>query len=81
MVQSPGVFERSLNGCDVLVGNINGEGKSLADFVMSGVRESAVVCHERVCFKNMAIGGDRCRHEHSVEGFDCESQVGAQIRG
>ena len=49
VVQSPGVLERSLAGCDVLVGNI----RSLADFVMSGVRESAVVCHERVCFERL----------------------------
>ena len=38
--------EKSLDSCDVFVGNINGENRSLADFMMSGVRASAVVCPE-----------------------------------
>ena len=43
VVQSPGVLERSLDVGDVFVGNINGESRSLVDFVTSGIRESAVV--------------------------------------
>ena len=43
VVQSPGVLERSLDVGDVLVGNINGESRSLVDLVTSGIRESAVV--------------------------------------
>ena len=43
VVQSPAVLERSLDVGDVLVGNINGENRSLVDFVTSGIRESAVV--------------------------------------
>ena len=43
VVQSPGVLERSLDVGDVFVGNINGESRSLVDFVTSGIREYAVV--------------------------------------
>ena len=35
-------LKRSLDVCDVLTGNINGESRSSADLVTSGVRESAV---------------------------------------
>ena len=43
LVQSPGVFERTLDVGDVLVGNVNGECRSLVDSVTSGIRESAVL--------------------------------------
>ena len=43
LVQSPGVLERSLDVGDVLIGNINGECRSLVDSVTSGIRDFAVV--------------------------------------
>ena len=43
VVQSPGVLERSLDVCDVLVGNINTECSSLVGCVTSGLRDSSLV--------------------------------------
>ena len=43
LMQSPGIFDRSLDVGDVLVGNINGECRSLVDLVTSGIRDSTVV--------------------------------------
>ena len=54
----PGVLERSLDIGDVLVGNINGESKSLVDFVTSGIRESVVVLDGESVSKTMATRGN-----------------------
>ena len=43
VLQSPGVFDRSLDVGDVLVGNINGECSSLVDLVEIGIRDSTAV--------------------------------------
>ena len=43
LLQSPGIFDRSLDVGDVLVGNINGECSSLVDLVTFGIRDSTVV--------------------------------------
>ena len=43
VLQSPGVFDRSLDVGDALVGNINGECNSLVDLVEFGIRDSTAV--------------------------------------
>ena len=43
LLQSPGIFDRSLDVGDVLVGNINGECSSLVDLVAFGIRDSTMV--------------------------------------
>ena len=43
VLQSPGVFDRSLDVGDVLVGNINGDCSSLVELMVLGIRDSTVV--------------------------------------
>ena len=70
VVQSPGVLERSLCVGDVLVGNINGESRSLVDFV-----------NLQWCLLACLFRGNWCRYGHPIEGAVVNPKSSRKNRG